>query len=133
MTMENLINQRQFIGKLVEAFPEIESELNDEDIKGTLSFEVGVFLRYTQKAINTGDEITVEKCFRFVDAILPLINHSVTNSIFVSYLEHLDFSRQSSYFNLLSSQLQSVIRQLEAYHKDSGSNRKLRDFLDSIK
>jgi hypothetical protein len=131
--MGNLINQEQFIRKLIEVFPEIESELNDEDFKGLLSLEVGVFLRYTQKAINAGDEITVEKCFRFIEDILPLLDQSVSNSIYVSYLEHLDFSRNTNYFELLSSQLQSAIKQIEAYHKRAGENRKLKDFLDSLK
>lgn len=125
-----MITHKEFAKKLIEAFPEMESELNDDDFKGILTLEVGVFLRFTQAVINAGDIKTLKKCFSFIEDNLPNFDTKIENSIYISYLQKLDFSNHADYINFLSPELKSAIVQMEAYHKNAESNKKLTDFLN---
>lgn len=75
-----------------EAFPSLRSELEDETWAGLLHLEVGCFAAFTQQCIDAEDRDGVRRCFDLADSVFANCDASVKNAMYVSYLEHLDFS-----------------------------------------
>lgn len=114
---DTVIDQKRFVEKLSMRFPELKPELNDECIKGNITTEVDVFLRYTQNAIDSGNEAVAEKCFSFLQEIMPSLDHETENSIVISYLGRLNFRSHPQYLRLLSPEMKEVVSRLEQYYK----------------
>jgi hypothetical protein len=101
------VHRSEFVRQLRSKFPEIEPLLKGSRLN--LTMEVSAFLQLTRQAIEQQDWLLVERCFRFVDELLPSANRAVANSLRVSYLEGLTFSgpQGGQAFRLLSNRLEA--------------------------
>jgi hypothetical protein len=130
--MKILKDQKTFINELVTVFPEINSEVYDEDYLGLISLQIGCFRRFTQKAIDNNDLDTVKKCFDFVDANLETAVFGVENSLMISYLGKLNIIECSAVDRLLSSKMKSAREQLTSYYESLSKDEKVNKFFDDL-
>lgn len=83
------LHRSLFLKELKTAFPQLRSDLNHQ--YGLLILEVGVFMRFVQTLIDTGDEATLVTALQIADKFLRYGNDHVVNALTVSFLEHLNF------------------------------------------
>lgn len=86
-----LNGRKEFVSALVNEFPELREEVEDEIYSGLLHLEMACFARYTQDAIDQGDAERVSKCFNFADRFFVNADSNLNNALIVSYLENLNF------------------------------------------
>ena len=91
----SLLGHKEFTPALIEAFPEVREEVEDEVFSGLLHLEMACFARYTQAAIDAGDYERIRVCFEFADRFFRAADDELKNAFYVSYLEHLYFGRSS--------------------------------------
>ena len=92
MPDQRLIGREEFLERVLERFPELRSEIEDGVWCGLLHPEMGVFSRYTQRAINHADWDRVEACFHLADELLTRASPQLENALYVSFVENLDFA-----------------------------------------
>jgi hypothetical protein len=131
--MKRLKNHKIFIEEMVTAFPEIKSEVFDEDYLGAISLQIGCFRRFTQRAIDANKLDTVKKCFEFIDSNTGVVDFEIENSLCISYLGKLNIAKNSSVERLLSDKLKNVREQLTNYYESTSKNERLNSFLDGLK
>ncbi len=83
------LHRSQFLKELRTAFPRLRNDLNQED--GLLHLEIGVFMRFVQTLIDTGDQDALVTALRIADRFLQNGNGQMVNALTVSFLEHLNF------------------------------------------
>jgi hypothetical protein len=125
-------NNITFINELVKNFPNLQKELLCDDNKGVITLQIGCFKRFTQEAIDNNDLDIVKRCFDFVDTYINDVEHRTENALVVSYLGKLKIPVDSVVENLLSKKLKKIILELNKYYTSSPTNKKLKDFLNSI-
>ncbi|MEE1946447.1 hypothetical protein VRU48_15085 [Pedobacter sp. KR3-3] len=125
-------DEKTFINDLVNNFPEIKEEVLDEDIADLLSLQVGCFKRFTQNAIDLNDLITIERCFGFVDENFEQVIFKIENSLVISFLGHLDFSKNPKIEKMLSEKLKKILKALRL-HESQPKDEKLKGFLKGLK
>lgn len=79
-----------FLKDVKAAFPELRSELNTW--YGLLHLEMHAFTDFTQKQIDGRERTQLTKCFEIADKCLRQGNAALQNALFVSFLEHLNFT-----------------------------------------
>ncbi|BAU52314.1 DUF7674 family protein [Mucilaginibacter gotjawali] len=131
--MTKLKNQKIFISELVDTFPQIKSEVFDEDYKKFISLQIGCFRHFTQNAIDAGDLETVKKCFEFVDINFNAVVFRIENSLMISYLGKLEIARDSEVEKLLPVKLKKAKEELAAYYESLSKDETLNKFLADIK
>jgi hypothetical protein len=89
----SLLGHREFTPALIEAFPELREEVEDEVYSGLLHLEMACFARYTQAAIDAGDHKRLGECYEFADRFFRVADDELKNAFYVSYLENLSFGR----------------------------------------
>jgi len=130
--MLDLKNDKNFINDLINAFPEIKEGVLDEDYEGLTSLQIGVFRRFTQKAIDANDLETVKKCFDFADENVGLVEHCIENSLYISYLGKLKFTSNNAAEKLLSPKQRNLIDELNKYYSTLSKNERVNKFLDDL-
>lgn len=109
------LHRSEFIRELKLTFPELIAEVNRQ--YGLLHFEVAVFRRHTQHAINNGNTSLVLLAFKLAERYLVLGNRTLQNALAVSYVEDLEFRDQKFprlwAWHLLPAPLKKVY---EAFH-----------------
>jgi hypothetical protein len=118
-----VLTHSALISGLNERFPELKDELADECWAGLLHLEVSCFARLTQMAIDDGDRDLLKRCFDFARTTFHNADDEVKNAMYVSYLEHLNFSdskktRRSWAFVLMLPALQQGYRDIMKYLED---------------
>lgn len=131
--MTKLKNRKTFIKELIGTFPQIKSEVLDEDYRKFVSLQIGCFRHFTQKAIDTGDLETVKKCFEFVDKSFETVVFEIENSLMISYLGKLKIAKDSEVEKLLPIKLKKAKEELGAYYESLSKDERLNKFLDDIK
>jgi hypothetical protein len=131
--MTTLKNHECFINELVSAFPEIKDEVLDEDYLGLISLQIGCFKRFTQKAIDIDDLVTVKKCFEFVNRKFETVEFEIENALLISYLGKLNITKNSEVEKLLSTKLKGAIERLTFYYESNPKNEKRDKFLNDLK
>ena len=89
----SLLGHKEFTPALIEAFPELREEVEDEVFAGLLHLEMACFARYTQAAIDAGDDGRLGVCYEFADRFFLAADDELKNAFYVSYLENLHFGR----------------------------------------
>ena len=89
----SLLGHREFTPALIEAFPELREEVEDEVFSGLLHLEMACFARHTQAAIDAMDDERLGKCYEFADRFFRAADDELKNAFYVSYLENLSFGR----------------------------------------
>ena len=89
-----MIDRRQMVEALIEAFPSLEEDIKDEVWTGLVYLEVGCFTKYTQERINSGDREELKRCFELARRFMLDGDPEVKNAMNVSYLEHLNLRNQ---------------------------------------
>ena len=89
------MNSDQFVELLSKEFPSLRSELGNWP--GLIHLQSSQFARFTQEAINCGNELLVRRCFDIADTCLEKSDSELENAISVSYLEHLDLDSAEGY------------------------------------
>jgi hypothetical protein len=130
--MSEIKNTKTFIAELVASFPEIIDDVLDENNLGFISLQIGCFRRFTQEAINGYDLNTVKKCIAFADANFETTEWEVTNSLSISFVGKLDFSKNRSAEKLLTDKLTGVRSQLDLYYNSLSKDEKLNKFLKDL-
>jgi hypothetical protein len=126
-------SQETFINELITAFPEIKTQISDEDNLGLISLQIGCFRRFTQKAIDLNDLRTVKKCFDFAGVNVGDVTLPVENSLFISYLGKLNIIQGGEVEKLLSANLKDFRKTLQTYYESEPKDEKLKKFLDELK
>ena len=125
------MNNKEFIDKLTNTFPEIKEEVMDEDFEGLITLQIGCFMRYTQKAIDTNNEISINNSFQFVLDNLESVNDRIENALYISFLNKLSFTKNISAKSLLPPKLLAAKNKMDEYDKAPHSE-EVKKFLDSI-
>jgi hypothetical protein len=117
-----MVNCKNFFESLVEEFPELECELQDESISGLYHNQMSCFAHMTQQAIDMGDPICLKKYFKFAEHYFRIADPDLKNAFYVSYLEHLDFSgvskigiQRESAKKLLPATLANGLKEINEY------------------
>lgn len=84
------MNGDEFIASLLAEFPELREEIRENE--GLLHVQVGAFARRTEEAIASGDLASIDRCFTLAHRAFRDADPPLKNAIYVSYLEHLNFS-----------------------------------------
>lgn len=129
---EKIINHVDFIKMLVSNFPEIEEEVLDEDYEGLISLQIEPFRKLTQNAIEKGDNVTIEKCLMFINSVINRSEHKVENSLYISFLQKLDFSACPTAKKILLPEVQNNLKAINHYQQIAHEDTKLKGFLDSL-
>jgi hypothetical protein len=130
--MNNLMSTAEFMELLVHIFPEIREEVEDEDIEGLVTLQIGCFTRFTQKAIDNKDWTTVKKCFDFVMETMHTVEFRVENSLFISYIGKLKIPENSKAHKMLPEKFKEVRKALEEFYSTPSKNDKLNQFLKDL-
>jgi len=118
-----------FIHDLILNFPEIKDKVLDEDYLGLFSQQIGCFREFTQKAIDNNDINLALKCFKFVAEYLPKVIFEVENSLVISWMTKLDFSKNKSLEKLLPPDFIKIRKQFEDHYTNQSANEKINAFL----
>lgn len=122
------MDKEQFLEVLCDKFPNIKEEVLDEDYQGLFTLQIGVFMRYTQEAINHHQVSTVGEHTQFITEIFDLVEEEVRNSLVLSYIGKLDFK------NIAKPQLYKDIQAaLDAYNQSAYTDQKLINFIKKRK
>ncbi len=130
--MNNLKNDKEFIGDLIKEFPEIKDEVLDEDYSGLITLQIGCLTRFTQKAIDTNDLNLVKKIFLFVEADFDQLSHKVMNSLYISYIGKLKIPPRSEAEKLLPEKFKNAFVELEEHYMSGSKDEKLNKFLKGL-
>jgi len=125
-------DEKAFIEELVNTFPEIKEEVLDEDWAGLIHLQVGDFMRFTQKAIDSNDASTALKCFQFVDENINKVGSKVENALVISWVFHLNFNRNENLHSQFPSALKEIRVKLEEHYDKASDNEKLNSFLKDL-
>jgi len=117
-------SNESFIMDLTTVFPDIREEVLDEDYLGLVSLQIGCFRRFTQRAIDRNDLITVKKCFDFADENMDIVEFAVENSLVISYLGKLNILENSTVEKMLSTKFKDLRAALASYYESSPKYKK---------
>ena len=117
---------------MITIFPEIRDEVLDECYQGLLTLQIGCFKRFTQRAIDRNDLITIKKCFDFVDEDFEAVEFKVENSLAISYLGKLNIVKDSKIEMLLSPKLKDIRTTLASYYESILKDEKFAKFLKDL-
>jgi hypothetical protein len=84
-----MIDRERFRSLLDAAFPGTLARAAELSGEGLLHVELGVLLRATEEAMDSGHLWLAERQLRFIDRMWPEADPDVANAIDVSYLEGL--------------------------------------------
>ncbi|HEY2580318.1 MAG TPA: hypothetical protein VGI43_00840 [Mucilaginibacter sp.] len=130
--MAHLKNVKVFIEELVNTFPEIRDEVFEEDYQGVLTWQIGCFERFTQKAVNNNDLATVKRCLDFVELNMNAVQFKIENSLVISYLGKLNFKENQNVEKSLPVSLKDIISELNNYYLSLSKDEKLNRFLKDL-
>ena len=125
-------NSDDFINELANNFPLIRNEILDDDYAGLPTLQISCFTRFTQKAIDNNDLITVKKCFEFVETSFGNVELRIENALFLSYLGKLNFHTNSKAKKLLSSIFKNALTDIESYNSLNSKNDSVIKFLKDL-
>lgn len=80
-----------YMSELRQRFPELAPTLDQEEWRGLLHVETGLFAAFCREAIDTGNRDLLEKCYLFARQSAVDGTDEVQNAIGVSFVEHLNF------------------------------------------
>ncbi len=115
------LDRSAFLRELKNILPELRAALNRD--RGSLHQEVFTFHHFTQDAIVRGDSVVAGKCFKIAERFLTLGNHTLSNALSVSFVEHLSFSgdREWAWASLPMSLKQAYVSLLGTKQPTSNS------------
>ena len=104
-----------FIAALVQAFPELDAEINEWD--GLLHVQMGEFARLTQEAIGNRDSNKIDRCFALAHRTFHDADPELKNAFYVSYLENLHFKGSNGQlaYKRMSNLLKAGYREINDY------------------
>ena len=126
-----MLDRDSFIASLIDWIPEIKDEILDEDYSFSIGLQLGCFKRFTQSAIDRNDMVLIKRCFSFLDSVIDRVTDDVENSLYISYLNHLDFSKNEKARKYASERVLKAIEELNSYNKTE-SNEKAKQFLKGL-
>lgn len=126
--MKNFKNEDAFIKELMKNFPEIATEILDEDYKGLFTLQIGCFKRFTQNAIDKNDFVVLKRCFEFVTVNFSRVEHKIENALLISYLNKLNFQGHSEAEKLLPGVFKKMLDEINLYYISSSHHSKLDKF-----
>jgi hypothetical protein len=111
------IGREEFLHRVLARFPQLRGPLEDEIIRGLLHLEMGTFSRLCEDAIDAGQWNDVDACFRLVDEVWAHASPDLDNALYVSFIEHLDFSTPNGRvaFERLPAKLRAAHEELEKH------------------
>ena len=77
---------------MVDYFPETKNEVLDTDYVGLIHLQLGGLANYANKCIETKRFDELKKIFDFFEATVNKVHTTVENALYVSFLEHVDFT-----------------------------------------
>ncbi len=84
------ISQEEFLRHLIEQFPDIKSEVEDEDYQGLIYLQIGCLTRYTNTCVVAGRIDEVRRILDFFHQTVDRVDSTTENALYVSFLEHLE-------------------------------------------
>jgi len=94
--VQSEISQAEFLNFLIAEFPEIRSEVMDEDYEGLIHLQIGCLTSYTNTCIAEGRKKKLVSIFNFFRQTLNKVDHVTENALYVSFLEHLNMEGDSA-------------------------------------
>jgi len=124
--------EEYFINDLVSAFPDLKEEILDEDWMGLTSLQIGCFLKFTQRAIDENDVSLALKCFQFVDYDINKVKFEIENSLVISWINKLDFTKNENLYELFPDDFKDIRKKFEDQYDSPSKNEKLNSFLKGL-
>ena len=112
----NRADTAKFFDLALAEFPELRDDFADDD--GLFHLQIATFSRVAQKAIESGDFLTLKRCYAIVDEVMKDASPYVENAVYVSFLEHLEFEilpNGKEARRLLPPKLAEMLVELEAH------------------
>ncbi|WP_457067285.1 DUF7674 family protein [Hymenobacter sp. UYAg731] len=86
------LSQAAFLQSLVEQFPELASDVLDEDYAGLIHLQIGCMARYANQLLKQARFDTLERLFSFFQNTVDKVDSSTENALYVSFLEHVEMN-----------------------------------------
>jgi hypothetical protein len=87
-----MLSQETFLQSLVEQFPELASDVLDEDYAGLIHIQMGCMARYANQLIKQARFDALERLFSFFQNTVDKVDSSTENALYVSFLEHVEMN-----------------------------------------
>ncbi len=84
------ISQEEFIKYLIEQFPMLKSELQDEDYQELIYLQIACLTRYANNCLSVGRLDELKRIFDFFQQTVDKVDSETENALYVSFLEHLE-------------------------------------------
>ena len=91
----NKLHRSEYLKEVKKKFPSVTADINKQD--GLLSFEIDVFIRYTQGLINTNQKAAVEKAFSILNRFYVNGNKALHELIRNAVCEDLVFENSNAF------------------------------------
>jgi hypothetical protein len=90
------ISQEEFLRHLIEQFPALKSEVEDEDYQGLIHLQVACLAWYTNTCVAAGRIDEVRRILNFFHQMMEKVDTSTENALYVSFLEHLELDANNT-------------------------------------
>ncbi len=124
-------DRAEFIAELIHRFPEVKQEILDEDYRQSITLQMGCLKRFVQEAVDRNDAQLAKSVFDFLESMINIVTHDVENSIYITFLGHLDFSKRPELKSLLGDRLKTGLEEIERYRRNALKS-VAKDFLDGL-
>ncbi len=89
------ISQEEFLRHLIEQFPTLKSEVEDEFCQGLIYLQISYLTHYTNTCVATGRIDEVKRILDFFHETVEKVDTTTENALYVSFLEHLELDAES--------------------------------------
>ena len=90
------ISQEEFLRHLIEQFPALKSEVEDDDYQGLIHLQVACLARYANTCVAAGKIDEVSRILDFYHQMVEKVDTSTENALYVSFLEHLELDADNN-------------------------------------
>jgi spermidine synthase len=111
------LTQAQFLADLIERFPAVAADVLEEE--GLIHLQVSAWARYANTCLAHGQLEEVARIIEYFQHTVEQVDSTTENALYVSFLEHLEFSGASENAKqarqLLAPQYLEIWHQLRAW------------------
>jgi len=118
-----MISAEVALKKLEELFPELVTVLHEDTIDGSLHLQLGVFSKFTQRAIYTRDVETFDAACKLFIELYTEGELELVKALNVSFLEHLDFGEGEPpclwAYHAMPEKMKEAFDEMEDYNRQN--------------
>jgi hypothetical protein len=121
-------DEAKFLSLALAEFPDLREEFEEYD--GLFHLQMAAFSHVAEEAIERGDFATLKRCYKIADEIMKSASPNVENAVYVSFLEHLEFTSQPNEAearHLLPPKLAEMLVELEEHFQKLWESQQARE------